>query len=458
MSTPATDAARFDVGRLDRYCRLGLILAAGVFGGLDYWVQGSNPWFKSLFVVAVAGLVGYFTNFLAIKMLFQPKRGQVLGWRGLVPKNQAQIAQSLGASVQEQLLSPDIILAYIRERDLIDAATRSAAQWLDANLQRPEVRRAITEKVVALVDQRGRDFIRGGFDLSEQALKRAAGNPEVIASIWQPVREWLLGYLATDGHRAEAARHLQTLVLTNLPQIADWIDTTLEDYLRRRKMAGSLGLGLKNLVSLDRDAISELLRRFAEDENVGRQVMQGLDAVIDGLQRELHTERTQNAVQHNLARGVEHLAGLARQHMLPVAVEKVGEYFNDARNWTTIEELLMQAIGWGKDRALSVLASDEGQLWLRQAIEQLVQQVNVQHLVEQQVMKLDTDELESMVLDNTGGNLTIIQVLGGGLGIIAGTVQVHLAFAIPIAVLLLIVFGAWRLNEWQQDRRARRAT
>jgi len=51
------------------------------------------------------------------------------------------------------------------------------------------------------------------------------------------------------------------------------------------------------------------------------------------------------------------------------------------------------------------------------------------------------------VLDNTGGNLTVIQVLGGGLGLIAGTVQVHIAFAVPIGGLLAVVWAAWRLNE-----------
>lgn len=449
-------ASRVDIARLDRITRYGLLFAGVVFGGLDYWAQGSNIWFKSLFVVAVAGLVGYFTNFLAIKMLFQPKRGQVLGWRGLVPKNQGQIAKSLADSVQEQLLSPDIIIAYIRERDLIEAATRALADWLDKKLQDPEVRRSITETAVSLVDARGSDFLSNGFDFSEQTIKQAIVNPDVVVNIWSPLREWIFAILDSDSSRQEAASRVRAVVLTNLPQVAEWIDSTLEDYLRRQKVAGSLGLGLKSLVSLDRDAIAELLRRFAEDPAVARRVMQMLDAVIDGLQRELRSEDTQGVIQTNLVAWVEQAAELAREHLLPAAVDQVGGYFSDEKNWESIEDLLMRAINWGKDHAVALLASPEGQDLLRRGIETLVLQLNVRHLVEEQVMKLDTDELESMVLDNTGGNLTIIQVLGGVLGIIAGTVQVHIAFVVPLGGLLAVVFVAWRINEWQQDRLQKR--
>lgn len=449
-------AKRVDIALVDRVTRYGLVMAAVLFGGLDYWAQGANPWFKSSFVVAVAGLVGYFTNFLAIKMLFQPKRGQVLGWRGLVPKNQAHIARSLGASVQEQLLSPDIVLAYVQERKLIEAATQSVAEWLDEKLQHPEVRREITERVVDLVNSRGDEILAGGFAVAEQALKQAAADPQVIEQVGKPVRDVLFAILDSDSSRQKLAQQIQSVVATHLPQIAEWVDSTLEDYLRQQKMAGSLGLGLKNLISLDRDAIADVLRRFTEEPAVARQFMVMIDGVIDGLQRELQEEGAQAAVQDRVVSGVDQVAELARNHLLPVAGERIGEYFQNEENWKVIEDVLMRAIGWSKDRAVTVMSSAEGQELLRRGIEKLVRQLDVRNLVEQQVMKLDTDELENMVLDNTGGNLTIIQVLGGALGVVAGTVQVHLFFAAPIAVLLLVVFVAWHINEWQQARLARR--
>jgi len=184
-----------DLVNWDRWFRRALLLMAVVLGGLDYWANGGNPWFRSGFVITIAGCVGYFTNFLAIKMLFQPKKGTVLGWRGLVPKNQAQIARSLGESVQAQLLSPDIVLAYIAERQLIERSTAALAEWTDANLQKPEVRREITTVIITLLNQRGPELLTATFDLGEEAAKGIARNPQAIEAYWQRVRAALNDFL-----------------------------------------------------------------------------------------------------------------------------------------------------------------------------------------------------------------------------------------------------------------------
>lgn len=52
------------------------------------------------------GLVGYGTNWLAIKMLFRPHRASVLsfGWQGVIPKNRAKLAREIGHLVGDKLL------------------------------------------------------------------------------------------------------------------------------------------------------------------------------------------------------------------------------------------------------------------------------------------------------------------------------------------------------------------
>jgi len=437
----------FDLAALDRHFRRVLIVAALILAGLDTWTGGSNLWIKSSFVIAIAGLVGYFTNYLAIKMLFQPKRGRVFGWRGLVPSNQPQIARSLGENVQQQLLSPDVILAYIRDRQLIDLGTQNLAAWIDSNLQKPQVRRQITEILIEFLNTRGPALLAGGFDLSENSLKQIARNPKIIGGYWKKIRAELLVFLEGPKNRADAAQLARTLMQQQLPQIATWIDRALEDYLANKRAVGSVGRGLKNLVSLDEHAILEVLQRFTKDPKFTEEFVEMLDAIMDGIQQELTVDAAQNKLIGQLEQWIEWLGDFARKTVMPATIEEFGQYLNDERNWAQIEDLLIRGIQWLKGRALAMLDSSEGQVYLRAGIERAVQRLNVTELVEEQVMKLDTDELEAMVLDNTGGNLTVIQVLGGTLGIIAGTVQVHILFAVPIATLIGLVWIAYSVNE-----------
>ncbi|MFO7788442.1 MAG: DUF445 family protein [Halospina sp.] len=442
-----------DLTRWDRSFRRGLLSAALVFGLLDYWFAGDSIWVRAGFVITVAGLVGYFTNFLAIKMLFQPKQGQVLGWQGLVPKNKDQIARSLAESVQEQLLSPEIILDYIRERRLIENGTETMAVWIDDHLQDPEVRKRITEVVVDLMRERGPEALTRSLDFVEAALKDLARDPENIDQWWAQIRVTLHTFLQSRENRewlAEKARHW---LQKEIPRISGWLNRALEDYLRQKRRMGSFGLGIKNIFSFDQAAISQILERFINDPEVSDDFMEMMDAVVDGLQQEMEKPEMQTLIQERLGVWVEALGTTTRDRILPLLVSQTDQYLSDERNWERIEGALINAIKWFKRQGLQLLQSEKGQAWVSQGIELAVKRLDVTNVVEQQVRRLDTDELEKMVLDNTGGNLTVIQLLGGCLGLILGTVQVHLAFALPIAVLLVVVWVSWELNERRNARR-----
>ena len=62
-----------------------------------------------LFLIPIiSAFIGWFTNWIAIKMLFHPKQPKrILGitFQGIFPKNQAQFAAKLGKLVGEELLS-----------------------------------------------------------------------------------------------------------------------------------------------------------------------------------------------------------------------------------------------------------------------------------------------------------------------------------------------------------------
>ena len=93
-----------DVASLDLWFRRGISVITLAFGIVQLYLTEKNIWIDAGFIICMAGIVGYYTNYLAIKMLFQPKQGKVLGWEGLVPKNKANIAR-LPASFKDELMS-----------------------------------------------------------------------------------------------------------------------------------------------------------------------------------------------------------------------------------------------------------------------------------------------------------------------------------------------------------------
>lgn len=61
------------------------------------------------------GIIGYFTNWLAIKMMFRPHRSKyVFGMKipftpGLIPKERGRIAEAVGTSISENLMNKEVL-------------------------------------------------------------------------------------------------------------------------------------------------------------------------------------------------------------------------------------------------------------------------------------------------------------------------------------------------------------
>ncbi|MES2430923.1 MAG: DUF445 family protein [Bacteroidota bacterium] len=69
-------------------------------------------WTGYLIIILLTAFTGWFTTWIAIKMLFHPRKAaKIFGMtvQGILPKNQPQIAQKIGLVVNKEFLSFDAI-------------------------------------------------------------------------------------------------------------------------------------------------------------------------------------------------------------------------------------------------------------------------------------------------------------------------------------------------------------
>ncbi len=97
-------------------------------------MSSANLWIVLLPPI-LGGLIGYFTNDIAIKMLFRPYRSRyLLGRRipftpGLIPSNQQRLAQKISEVIMRSLLTPEEMQKLAR-RLLQTERTERAIHWL----------------------------------------------------------------------------------------------------------------------------------------------------------------------------------------------------------------------------------------------------------------------------------------------------------------------------------------
>jgi len=79
------------------------------------------------FFPIVGAAIGYFTNFIAVKMLFRPHRPIGIGQfkiQGLLPKRRNDIAESVALTVEEELISMQDLSRVLKDIDLSLAIDR----------------------------------------------------------------------------------------------------------------------------------------------------------------------------------------------------------------------------------------------------------------------------------------------------------------------------------------------
>lgn len=112
-----------------------------------FWTLAAPP--------IVGGIIGYFTNDIAIKMLFRPYRALYVGGRqvpftpGLIPSNQERLAQRIADTIMGSLLTPGELQNLARKLLKIDRI-QAAIHWL-LGLALEQVRDANQERAVKIV-------------------------------------------------------------------------------------------------------------------------------------------------------------------------------------------------------------------------------------------------------------------------------------------------------------------
>ncbi|MBR5947163.1 MAG: DUF445 family protein [Clostridia bacterium] len=92
-----------------------------------------------LIAPVVGGVIGYLTNYIAIKMLFHPHKAVYIGkWRvpltpGLIPKEQGNIAKSIGGVISSDLLNEDTLRQVLTSDETVEKIRGAMTSLVEAN-------------------------------------------------------------------------------------------------------------------------------------------------------------------------------------------------------------------------------------------------------------------------------------------------------------------------------------
>ncbi|MCH8567508.1 MAG: DUF445 domain-containing protein [Balneolales bacterium] len=121
--------------------------------------------------LSVAGLIGFLTNWLAIQMLFYPRKKRPVLGQGLIPAQKDKIALRLSAAVERELINPELIKREFIESGILDHYINRSIRGLYDTMQQQDFR--------ADVDALARKYIRQTLE-NESVIQKLVQESEAI--------------------------------------------------------------------------------------------------------------------------------------------------------------------------------------------------------------------------------------------------------------------------------------
>lgn len=124
----------------------GLMLMFGAsflwdFPGMELTIFGQVLPLQGLMrIVAVSGMIGFLTNWVAITMLFNPRQVRPIFGQGLIPAQRERVIYRLATAVSEELINEEIIKQKIEENQIIPKYRELAMSVARGVLEDPEFR------------------------------------------------------------------------------------------------------------------------------------------------------------------------------------------------------------------------------------------------------------------------------------------------------------------------------
>ena len=394
-----------------------------------------------LFVPPVAGaVIGYFTNDIAIKMLFRPYKPLYLGQKrvpftpGLIPRNQANLAQRVADTIMGSLLTPEE-LQKIARRLLQPERVKAAISWLlKSSIQ--QIGQNKQEKSAQVLGNILRDLFSESLPRLVKVLARREDFLE--AQLNQIFDQVLIDFQFTDNQAKQLSDWLVDVVLppNRIRQII--IDLLTDrniqiiDETFREKSSGTYWV-VANLFGL-RNTLNRL-RAFCLDEKETANLR--IEELV--LTLEIRTRLR------------EWLKSLSLQN-LPVATvrqfrktvrESVQTYLQDrgatlvqslgnSIDWEDVAVLIIKRLQSSEavDQSLDVVSEELSLIlerYLEEELEEIVTKIipilSIDEVIVNRVNSTPPQELETTVNSIVKNELQAIVNLGGILGFLVGTLQ-----------------------------------
>ncbi|WP_042349687.1 DUF445 domain-containing protein [Bacillus massiliigorillae] len=369
-----------------------------------------NNFLTILFMVIIGAIIGGFTNYLAIKMLFRPYLpiyvfGKKLPFTpGLIPKRRAELAEQLGKMVVEHLLTVESI----KQKIFTPQFRGEAIRWLQDKLKQYQYSDITVEEAIGKL----------GFKNAQQQLEA-----KIVNFVSTKASSWYFDNKNASLHEILPSK-VSEVVDEKLPDVSDFILQKGHDFFTSMEGKKQLEKMIEDFFK-DKGMLWNMLQMFMKNEKL-------VDKIQPAILQFLKSEGTKDFLTELIRKEWNTLKDRKVEYVYEqYELEKVvAPMQRELINMLQLEQYLNMPIGKVVEQNADILneriipgAMDLFFDGISNNVEQFMEKLHLQGIVKGQVDAFPVERLEEMVLSIMKSELGMITYLGALLGGLIGVVQ-----------------------------------
>lgn len=219
----------------------------------------------------IGGIIGYFTNFIAIKMLFRPKHEVKIGnftlpfTPGIIPKRKDQLARAIGETVAEKVFTEEDI----QQIFLSDGMTEAVAEGFMDTIYRGQSSISLQELLDGILSEYEMEDFQKNLDDTmrrkvHMTINRTDIGERVSVECSKLLREKVRGTVAAKFLTGERISSISDYVGKHMQQYTKEQAETLIIPIVRKEITQTFETPLDELctdIKVEKEQVKELLRR-----------------------------------------------------------------------------------------------------------------------------------------------------------------------------------------------------
>ncbi len=412
---------------------------------------------EAFFTVCLTANIGYFTNFIAIKMLFRPYDKSALGRQGLIPRNQKKLAASLSATLSDHFLASEHWEEYLHKANLlpqlIDSTDSFIKKWLAVQSNRLLLLEMMTEALRQNRDSVARFINRLQSNFVQQALEEF--DPE---SFLEQGFEWIEQQFETQPEKMTfVIEPVINTIAGNVPLIASRLVNAIDQHIEKQDtLRRSVAKAARWSANFSEEDIKNYLFRLIASTEFRHTLFEGLESLVKEYKRRglVNSEKTgidRNTDTAESPLDVKQLFGDLIKGKLKklVTPELLISYLQKDDNKVLLADAVDRVINQLLPVIKSKASSPEFAASLYRKLSAIIEDIDLKEVIEEKASGFSPAKMESIFHNMIADQLVFIELLGAFLGALSGLALIDLRW---FAALASGFSGFYLLDLWLTSR------